>query len=42
MADGKDDVIKRHLIVSRISAQSIVAEKIWTHFFTTGYIGEVY
>ena len=41
MGDGKDDVIKRRKIASRISAQWIVAEHIFFLFFSIGYIGEV-
>ena len=39
MVDGKDDVIKRHLIESRISSQWIVAEQ--NTFFNIGNIGKM-
>ena len=40
MVDGKECVIKRCQIASRISAQRIVAEKNMI-FFLIGYIGEM-
>ena len=39
MVDGKDEVIKRRLIASHISAQWIVVEQ--NMIFSTGYIGKV-